>query len=105
LHFTGVVEGVDGDSALLEREVSWPMTDDVAASVYELLLPTAVPREVDPSVLKLDSTELVVELSSAGVLTERLKVDVDEGDPAGDPVSPVKLIGEVKAAAEELAET
>lgn len=104
MHFKGVVEGLDGDVALLEREVSWPMTDVVAAPVYELLLPTALPGEVDPSVLELDRTELVVELSGAGVLTG-LEVDADEGNPGGEPEPPVKLIGEVPEAEDKLAET
>jgi hypothetical protein len=55
-------------------------------------------------VLELDRTELVVELSSAGVLT-RLEVDVVEGNPGGEPEPPVKLIGEVPEAEGELAET
>jgi hypothetical protein len=76
----------------------------VAAPVNELLLPTALPGEVDPPVLELDRAELVVELSSAGVLT-RLEVDVDEGNPGGEPEPPVKLIGEVPEAEEEVVET
>lgn len=104
MHFKEVVEGLDEDVALLERGVSWPMTDVVAAPVNELLLPTALAVEADPSVLELDRIELVVELSSAGKLT-RLEVDVDEGNPGGEPEPPVKLIGEVPEAEGELAET
>ncbi len=104
MHFKGVVDGLDEDVTLLEREVSWPMTDVVAAPVNELLLSTALPGEVDPSVLERDRTELVVELSSAEVLT-RLEVDVDEGNPVREPEPPVELIGEVPEAEDELAET